>query len=802
MASTVVHGTLHATVLQGKHLLHGLSAVLTKAAEGIKEVLHVDHCHHKFYATIDFGAARVARSRVVTHNPVNPVWNETFHVLCAYTSSEYVVVSVKNQLPVSAEVIGRTRIPISEILSGEVIEGWYDLYNEDFSEKLKKAQIQIRLQFSDVTEDQHWGAGIRDRDFAGVENVYFKQRNGCMVTLYQNSHLSREFCPRIELQGGGLYSPPRLWEEVYEYINGAQVFIYIAGWSVYTEFTLVRDRERMIAGAEGVTLGELLKKKADQGVRVLVLIWEDRTAVKLLGNEGLMRTHCDETFEYFKDSNVQCVLSPRHPDHHSLSIVESAEVEVQFTHHQKTVSLDAPIEPGSTALHVVSFVGGIDLTNGRYDTEKHTLFGGLDTVFKHDFLQHNFKGADLRHGGPREPWHDTHSKIEGPAALDVITNFTQRWTRQADPSLLIDLGQMTHFIIPEGPKAWNVQIFRSIDDGSVRGFSENLSGVLGLETIKDEVVDQSIHWAYVHAIRRAKHFIYIQNQYFFGSCESWDKDQDCGCLHLVPIEIALKIVSKIRAKERFAVYVVTPMWPEGIPEGDTVQAILHWNRNTIEIMYAMIGQALREEGSSDSPTDYLNFFCLGNRETHIPGEYVAPETPEEGTDYWNAQMNRRFLIYVHSKLMIVDDEYVIMGSANLNQRSMDGARDTEIAQGSYQPHHINSKDGHHRARGQIFGYRMSLWYEHFAKHNGGLRHEYLHPESRSCVRMVRGFAERTWEFFVGEEINDLPGHLLPFPVRITRDGNVVELEGHPVFPDTKAPIAGRKSDVIPPIITT
>ena len=43
------------------------------------------------------------------------------------------------------------------------------------------------------------------------------------------------------------------------------------------------------------------------------------------------------------------------------------------------------------------------------------------------------------------------------------------------------------------------------------------------------------------------------------------------------------------------------------------------------------------------------------------------------------------MIYVHSKGMIVDDEYVLIGSANINQRSMDGSRDTEIAMGAYQP---------------------------------------------------------------------------------------------------------------------
>jgi len=36
----------------------------------------------------------------------------------------------------------------------------------------------------------------------------------------------------------------------------------------------------------------------------------------------------------------------------------------------------------------------------------------------------------------------------------------------------------------------------------------------------------------------------------------------------------------------------------------------------------------------------------------------------------------------------VDDEYIVIGSANINQRSMDGGRDTEIAMGAFQPHHL------------------------------------------------------------------------------------------------------------------
>jgi phospholipase D1/2 len=65
-----------------------------------------------------------------------------------------------------------------------------------------------------------------------------------------------------------------------------------------------------------------------------------------------------------------------------------------------------------------------------------------------------------------------------------------------------------------------------------------------------------------------------------------------------------------------------------------------------------------------------------------------------------SQASRRMMIYVHAKGMIVDDELVIMGSANINQRSMDGSRDTEIAMGGYQPQHTWAHKRRH-PRGQV-----------------------------------------------------------------------------------------------------
>lgn len=60
-----------------------------------------------------------------------------------------------------------------------------------------------------------------------------------------------------------------------------------------------------------------------------------------------------------------------------------------------------------------------------------------------------------------------------------------------------------------------------------------------------------------------------------------------------------------------------------------------------------------------------------------PSEYIT----FHGMRNWSVLMGKlvQEIIYVHSKLMIVDDKWVICGSANINDRSMLGKRDSEVA---------------------------------------------------------------------------------------------------------------------------
>jgi phosphatidylserine/phosphatidylglycerophosphate/cardiolipin synthase-like enzyme len=108
----------------------------------------------------------------------------------------------------------------------------------------------------------------------------------------------------------------------------------------------------------------------------------------------------------------------------------------------------------------------------------------------------NSVGANLEMGGPRQPWHDIHSKVEGAAAWDVFNNFEQRWRYQAGAEmakLLVDVNDHTVFIPPSPVTkendvgTWNVQLFRSIDSSSVEFPTEPES------TFKNGLIRQAAH---------------------------------------------------------------------------------------------------------------------------------------------------------------------------------------------------------------------------------------------------------------------------------------------------------------------
>ncbi|KAJ0242382.1 Phospholipase D alpha 4 [Hirschfeldia incana] len=721
------------------------------------------------YVTVKLNKKKVAK----TSTEHDRVWNQTFQILCAHPVSD---TTITITLKTHCSVLGRFRISAEQILTSNtaIVNGCFPLTANNGSMK-PNLKLKCMMWFRPAYLEPGWCRTLEGEPFQGIKNASFPQRSSCRVILYQDAHHKATFDPRVHDVS---CDARNLWEDVYKAIDCARHLVYIAGWAFNPNLVLVRDEETEIPHAVGVTIGELLKRKAHEGVAVRVMLWNDESSLPMIKNKGVMRTKDQTALAYFRDTSVVGRLCPR----------SHKKLPTAFAHHQKTITVDTRVTNTNTKeREIMSFLGGFDLCDGRYDTEEHSLFRTLGT--SDDFYQTSLAGAKLSRGGPREPWHDCHVCVVGAAAWDVLKNFEQRWTKQCNPSVLVNTEGIRNLVNRTGPETteeddrkWNVQVLRSIDHVSATEMPRGLQ------------VERSVHDGYVAAIRKAERFIYIENQYFMGSCEHWESKNGSGCTNLIPVEIALKIAAKIRAKERFAVYIVIPMWPEGQPESETVEEMLHWTRETMSMMYRIIGEAIRETGDGTHPRDYLNFFCLANREEKRDGEYEAVSSPHSKTQYWNAQRNRRFMVYVHSKIMIVDDAYVLIGSANINQRSMDGCRDTEIAIGCYQTDTTNTNE--------IRAYRLSLWYEHTGRQITVDELSFSEPESLECVRGLRTIGEQMWDIYSGDEVVDMNGvHLVAYPISVTKEGAIEEI-GDGVFPDTKTLVRGKRSKMLPPVLTT
>lgn len=96
-------------------------------------------------------------------------------------------------------------------------------------------------------------------------------------------------------------------------------------------------------------------------------------------------------------------------------------------------------------------------------------------------------------GCPREPWHDLHSQVDGPAAYDILTNFEERWLRalkmhklqkiksSQDDSLLKidripDIVGIDEFPSQKenNPETWHVQVSLTVQEIIILAPSENL----------------------------------------------------------------------------------------------------------------------------------------------------------------------------------------------------------------------------------------------------------------------------------------------------------------------------------------
>lgn len=215
-------------------------------------------------------------------------------------------------------------------------------------------------------------------------------------------------------------------------------------------------------------------------------------------------------------------------------------------------------------------------------------------------------------------------------------------------------------------------------------------------------VEESIHSAYCSLIERAEHFIYIENQFFISGLSG-----DEIIKNRVLEALYRRIMRAYNEKRCFRVIIVIPLLPGfqgGLDDGGaaSVRAIMHWQYRTIcrghnsifHNLYDLLGPKTH---------DYISFYGLRAYGKLYEGGPVASSQ-----------------IYVHSKVMIVDDCIALIGSANINDRSLLGSRDSEIGVLFEDKELVDSfmAGKPWRAGKLALSLRLSLWSEHLGLRPG------------------------------------------------------------------------------------
>ncbi|CAF1532412.1 unnamed protein product, partial [Adineta ricciae] len=647
--------------------------------------------------------------------------------------------------------------------------------------RIKNLQRSMIIKFEKEDERDFWFDALN------------KVKNKCLLF---EQHPFNSFAPKRQQQFAQWFINGQSYmEAVAKGILAAKEEIFITDWWLSPEIMLIRPY-----GDDSMRLDNLLGKRAEEGIRVYVMVFKDIVQVV-----GLNSLHTKAKL-ISKSPNKKNIKVIRHPDHRVLPGTESSFL---YSHHEKTLIIDQK----------VAFIGGIDLCWGRWDTDAHRLIdlsdenitelklpseiaeqpeieekqqeSAVDTTekmaenaintkiddsttpliktnekesslksngtnsvkpkvtdfkselnknerkilaeekaaqegevphekkWKKIFKRHRkaydddssneeeemeeeeipksepgdekpktivgvtpvvddkcrfFLGKDYsnsyekdfefiekfdedyidRKVSPRMPWHDEALVVSGEAARDCARHFIQRWNvHKADKYRFVE---SYPYLVPKSysdEELFDHSVLNSIlgEDRPAICVDAQCVRSVSFWSCGTQTIEHSIQNAYIRMIDNAQHFIYIENQFFISIA------QDSTIKNGIGDALYRRIVRACIDKEKFRVYVIIPLLP-GFSNVNAVQAVLYFIMRSINKGETSLFERLKQSGVTD-PEEYISFYGMRNWDI-LMGSLVTE------------------IIYVHSKLMIVDDRMCICGSANINDRSLQGSRDSEF----------------------------------------------------------------------------------------------------------------------------
>ncbi len=387
--------------------------------------------------------------------------------------------------------------------------------------------------------------------------------------------MSDWFLPRAERpwSSGNLVVP---------HVHGVAYFARLAeviggtghGDQVY--FTDWRGDADELLTDEGPSIGQLLCAAARRNVQVRGLLWRshsDRASFSAQENQKLGAEINDVGGEALLDQRVRRGGS----------------------HHQKMVLIRHRDRPDAD----VAFVGGIDLCHSRRDDAAHA--GDPQS-----------QRLDRRYG-PRPPWHDAMVEIRGPAVVDVLATFLQRWN---DPTPLDHNNPYRRMLQRAARMPRHATPLSDVVTGQAVAGPHQVQ-VLRTYPFKRPPFpfaaegERTIARAYEHAFARATRLVYLEDQYLWSDV------------------VARTLAEALRRSPRLQVIAVVPRFPD-------------------------------QDGRVSGPPNRLRQLTAMKLLTEAGGDRFA---------VYDLENDAGTPVYVHAKVCIVDDTWMTCGSDNFNRRS-------------------------------------------------------------------------------------------------------------------------------------
>lgn len=400
--------------------------------------------------------------------------------------------------------------------------------------------------------------------------------------------------------------------------KGKEDYVYLLGWDMVDDFDMVPNPSSIgvpnacpagpTQSGQGRNIIAMLQRASDDGVQVRVMLWASfpLKGTKAVARINLMKNGAairdDETANKTPASTARlfAALATAAVDARLIPIILAAIqpdlIRMTGAHHQKVLV----VKRGDT---LVAYCGGIDINDNRLYQVK-----------------------------PSDPQHDTHCRIVGPSAWDLLETFVRRWRHhpdgariEADPAHRIEpLRGATEPTPPPlttpkpvdgmGLGTMSVIVARTFNPVHNRFHpSTNPTGFR---------VERDIQHLLLRAISRASRFIYIEDQYLFDYPDP-------------KFPRARDIASALNA---------------AIPHIEHLTILIPANGLALSNIDGPYRKRFIERVKKDlSDVDRLKV-----------GVFQPSHDPEKSVIGCHD--------YVHSKTWVIDDELAVIGSANCNRR--------------------------------------------------------------------------------------------------------------------------------------